>query len=345
MSEEKKAYSLAELSKLTGAILNGNPHSLVCGVADLYTATENDVSFFSVGASLEALHATRAGAIFVSQATPQATEHNFLVVDNASKAFQMAVKLFFITTPSAFIGEIHPTAVIHPSAKIAENVSIAPYVVIDQNVTIGKGTTIHPHVSIGPDVTIGEECLIYPHVTLREGTRLGNRVILQPGAVLGSCGFGYTQDRAGKSHKIEQLGTVAIEDDVEIGANSCIDRARFGVTKIGEGSKIDNQVQIAHNVHLGKHNIIAGQTGIAGSVITGDYVMTGGQSAINGHLKIASKTLIAARAGVTKAIGPGKFIGLPAIPADKYNRNAVTLKNIDKHLEKIKERLEKLEKE
>lgn len=338
-----RSYTIAELADLTGAIVNGNPHHEITGVADIYAATIKEASFFSSETPIEALHTTKAGVIFISQATPQTTDHNFLVVSDPSAAFQKVIKIFLKAPVSSFAGKIHPTAIIDPTAHIAEDVTIAPYVVIDSDVEIGKGTTICAGVSIGPAVIIGENCLIYPNVTLREGTRLGNRVIIQPGAVLGSCGFGYTQDREGKSHKIEQLGTVIIGDDVEIGANTTIDRARFGATEIGAGTKIDNQVQIAHNVRLGKHNIIVGQTGIAGSTSTGDHVMIGGQAAINGHLKIASKTLIAARAAVSKSIGPGKFNGVPAMPIQEYNRNAVFLRNIEKHLSDIKNRLCNLE--
>ena len=340
-----RSYTIAELADLTGAIVNGNPHHIITGVAELQTATESEASFFSQEAPLESLHASHAGVIFVSEATPQTTDHNFLIVDNASLAFQKVIKIFLKTPESSFArGEIHPTAVIDASVQLEEEVSIGPYVVIDRGVVIGRGTVIQAGAFIGAQVVIGQDCIIYPHVTVREGTRLGNRVIIQPGAVLGSCGFGYSQDKQGRSHKIEQLGNVIVEDDVEIGANTTIDRARFGSTKIGAGSKIDNQVQIGHNVQIGKHNIIVGQTGIAGSSTTGDYVMIGGQAGVGGHIKIAAKTLVAARAGVSKSIGPGKYNGLPAIPLKEYNRNAVFLRNIEKHLGELREEIESLKK-
>jgi UDP-3-O-[3-hydroxymyristoyl] glucosamine N-acyltransferase len=190
-------------------------------------------------------------------------------------------------------------------------------------------------------------CHFHPHVTVRERCEIGNCVILQPGAVIGSCGFGFTTDTKGRHTKLEQLGTVILEDHVEIGANTSIDRARFKSTRIGRGTKIDNLVQIGHNVHIGYDNIIVSQTGIAGSVKTGKNVVFGGQAGVVGHLEIADFVMVATRGGVSKSINqPGKYAGGPVMGLSEYNRQQVHLRKITdyvKQIEELKKRLSELE--
>ncbi|HSW70526.1 MAG TPA: UDP-3-O-(3-hydroxymyristoyl)glucosamine N-acyltransferase, partial [Gammaproteobacteria bacterium] len=193
-------------------------------------------------------------------------------------------------------------------------------------------------VFVGQETTIGEDCLLHPHSIVRERCTVGDRVILQPGAVVGSCGFGYVTNEKGAHVKLEQLGTVIIEDDVEIGANTTIARARFKITKVAKGSKIDNLVQIAHNVEIGPYNLIAAQTGIAGSAKTGKYVLMGGQAGVVGHLEIADGTMIATRGGVSKTLKTGgKYAGGPVMPLSEYNRQQVHLRKIHEYVEKIAE--------
>jgi UDP-3-O-[3-hydroxymyristoyl] glucosamine N-acyltransferase len=198
-------------------------------------------------------------------------------------------------------------------------------------------------------VSVGSGCLFYPHVIIREKCTIGNRVILQPGAVIGSCGFGFTTDALGKHTKLDQLGTVIIEDDVEVGANTTIDRARFKSTIIAKGTKIDNLVQIGHNVHIGPDNIIVSQTGIAGSTKTGKNNVFGGQTGIVGHLEIADYVMIATRGGVSKSIlKAGKYAGSPVMGLSEYNRQQVYLRKIETYIEQIETletRLQKLEEE
>jgi UDP-3-O-[3-hydroxymyristoyl] glucosamine N-acyltransferase len=226
-------------------------------------------------------------------------------------------------------------------------VTIGPHAVIDKGVTIGTGSTIGAGCYIGPYSSIGIDCQIHPHVTIRERCILGNRVILQPGVVIGGCGFGYLLDASGHHKKLNQLGTVILEDDVEIGSNSTIDRARFKETRISRGSKIDNLVQIGHGVIIGEDNIIIAQTGIAGSSKTGRHVVLAGHVAIAGHLTIADGVTIAGMSGITHSIQEaGRYGGIPAVPLSQYNRNAVHLRNIDKviaTLEQLKKRLSQLE--
>lgn len=249
-------------------------------------------------------------------------------------------------SPSGFKG-IHPSAVIHETAQLENSVTVGPHAVIDEDVKIGSGTFIGAGAYIGPQTTIGALCLIHPRVVIREGCQIGQRVIIQPGAVIGSCGFGYTTDKQGRHVKLNQVGNVVIEDDVEIGANTTIDRARFKSTKVSQGSKLDNLVQLGHGVELGAHNIIISQTGIAGSTSTGQYVVLAGQVAVAGHLHLSNGVTVAGKSGVTKSLPAGKYGGIPAVPLEEYNRNHVFLRNIERYIEQLKalaKRIESLEK-
>lgn len=319
------SYTLQELAEYTQAHLHGNPAHRITGVQSLEAATESDASFLSNLRYEKAMKQSLAGLIIVPLTQELQPEKNYLLSDDPSRTFQQLIELFSRAqlVASAFLG-IHKTAVIHESAKIEEGVTIGPYVTIDQGVSIGAKTHIHASCSIGPGVRLGSECILYPHVTIRERCQIGNRVVIQSGAVIGSCGFGFTTDKRGHHTKLNQVGNVVIEDDVEIGANATIDRARFQSTHIGEGTKIDNLVQIAHGVKIGKHNLIIAQTGIAGSTETGKHVILAGQVGVNGHIKIADNVIIAARSGVSKSIvKPGKYGGNPAMPLTEYNRMTV----------------------
>lgn len=335
------SYTLAELGAHCGAQLIGDPTTLISGVNTLDEATPTDASFLANSRYTEAMKTTNAGVICVTPHTPLPEGKNFLVSPDPSRTFQLIVELLLPTTPSGFIG-IHPSAVIHPSAILGANVTIGPHAVIDRNVKIGPNTHIGPNVSIGFEVEIGADCQIHPNCTIRERCYLGNRVILQPGSVIGSCGFGYTPDKLGRHVKLEQLGIVIIEDDVEIGANTTIDRSRFKATIIRKGAKIDNLVQIAHNVEVGEHNIIAAQTGIAGSVKTGKYVMLGGQVGVVGHVELEDHVLIATRGGVSKSLKAGKYRGSPAIPIAEYHRQEVHVRKLDEYIRRLKELEKKL---
>lgn len=342
----RKVFTLAELAEYTHSKLVGDPNYTIMNVADLESAEAQDASFLANPRYEKAMGQSRAGVVFVTPSTSPLPGRNFLVNENPSRAFQMTIEALRGTANelTGFEG-IHPTAVIHETSKIGKNVKIGPHVVIDKNVTIGDGTCIGAGCYIGPHVTIGQQCLLHPHVTIREECFIGNRVILQPGVVIGSCGFGYITDKQGHHIKLNQVGTVTIEDDVEIGANTTIDRSRFKTTLIKRGSKIDNLVQIGHGAIIGEHNIIVAQTGIAGSSETGKHVVIGGQAAVAGHIKICNGAMIAARAGVSKSITqPGKYGGLPAIPLTEHNRNSVYLRNIENYVKQLKELQEKIQK-
>ncbi len=341
----KKVLTLAELAQITGAAFSGDPLHEVTGVQPLEGASNQDVSFLSNMRYREAMLQSKAGVVCVDPTTPLTEGKNFLISDNPSRTFQMIVEIFFdpMAQKSGFEG-IHPTAVIHPSAQIDKTVSIGPYVVIDKDTTIGPGTQLMAFVSIGPGVAVGKDCLFYPHSVVRELCVVGDRVILQPGAVIGSCGFGYTTDKQGNHQKLEQVGNVVLEDDVEVGAHTAIDRARFKETRISKGTKIDNLVQIGHNAQIGPHNLIVSQTGLSGSCRTGSHVIFGGQAGVIGHVEIASGSMIATRGGVSKSLTkPGKYAGGPVVPLSDFNRREVQLRNIGEYVKRIEALEKKLE--
>lgn len=336
-----RKWTLAELSAYCGAQLIGDGGICISGVDTLEEATPEDASFLANPRYTEAMKKSRAGVICVDPKAELAPNKNYLVSADPCRAIQIIAELFLSSGSSGFTG-IHPSAIVHPSAQIGPNVTIGPHAVIDRNVKIGANTHIGPNTSIGYDVFIGSDCQIYPNCTIRERCQLHNRVILQPGAVIGSCGFGYTPDKQGRHIKLEQLGVVILEDDVEIGANTTIDRARFKATIIRKGSKIDNLVQIAHNVEVGEHNVIAAQTGIAGSSKTGKYVMLGGQVGIVGHIELEDQVMIATRGGVSKSLKAGKYRGSPAIPITEYHRQEVHIRKLEEYIKRLKELEKKL---
>lgn len=340
-------HTLEELAGLTQSQLIGPPDHIVNNVADLVSATPEDVSFLANPRYSQAMIGSKAGAIFIAPNVPLPPNRSFLIHPNPSEAFQMAIKIFH--GDKLIISDytdIHATAVIHPTADIGDNVTIGPHAVIDKDAKIGPGSIVCAGCYIGPGAIIGSDCILHPHAIVREFCRLGDRVVLQPGAVIGSCGFGFIQDAQGRHKKLEQLGYVEIGDDVEVGANATIDRARFKKTTIGRGTKIDNLVQIAHGVEIGEDSLIIAQTGIAGSTTIGNNVILAGQVAVAGHIKIADKVVVAGRSGITKSLDKaGRYGGLPAIPLNEYNRNLVKLRNIDAYISKMQElenRLDKL---
>ncbi len=337
MNPAVKTFTAGQLAALTEARLVGDADKQITGVETLDLAASGDASFLSNLKYHEAMLQSKAGLICMpSQMTPP-EGRTALLSENPSRTFQKIIELLFDApaNPSGFTG-IHSTAVIHPTAKIGKDVQIGPYVVIDQHATIGDETILHPFVSIGPRAAVGSHCTFYSHVAVRERCQIGNRVILQPGAVIGSCGFGYTTNAQGHHTKLEQLGIVIIEDDVEIGANTTIDRARFKATRISAGTKIDNLVQIGHNVVLGPHNIIVSQSGIAGSAKTGRNVVLGGQAGIVGHVDIADGVMIATRGGVSKSLKEtGKYAGGPVMTLAEHNRQQVHLRKIGEYVKRL----------
>jgi UDP-3-O-[3-hydroxymyristoyl] glucosamine N-acyltransferase len=348
-------FTLQQLAEATGSQLVGDPNHIITNISDLDSATSTDVSFLAKSplpnVSYEkAMLKSAAGAVFVSPDTELPSGRNFLIHMNPSQTFQKVVAWVYSEKirPSGFSEGVHPSAVVHESAKLGAGVVIGPNCVVDCGAEIGAGTKIGPCCSIGVDTKIGEGCLLYPNVVIRERCVVGNRVILQPGAVVGSCGYGYVPNEKGHHIKLEQLGDVVIEDDVEIGANTTIDRARFKTTRIRRGTKIDNLVQVAHGVDIGEDNLIIGQTGFAGSCKTGRHVIIAGQTGVNGHIEICDNVIIGAKSGVVKSIGsPGTYVGNPVQPVNEAFRQGLMLRKIESYVKRISElekRLDAMEK-
>lgn len=331
-----KSFTLKELAELTSSEVEGDPKYLISGIDELESATCFEVSFLDNPKYTNRMEKSQAGAIFVHPTSNRVEGRNYLLTVSPSLAFQKAINLFLPKITSSFSG-IHPTAVIHPSVKLGSDVTVGPHVVIEANCVIGNQTTIDGGAFLGPQVIVGNDCRLHANVVIREGSQLGNRVTIQPGAVIGSCGFGYFTDAKGTHHPLDQRGSVVIEDDVEIGANTTIDRARFKTTRISRGSKIDNLVQIAHGVTIGEDNLIVSQVGIAGSTKTGKNVVVGGQVGIIGHITLTDGVMLAARSAASKSLTkPGIYSGAPAIPIQEFNEQFVLLRNIKKLMARVK---------
>ncbi len=331
--------NLKEIAELIDAKLIGDPDFRITNIEELEHASQTDAAFLENSRYQKQAQQSQAGVIILQEALlPKNPVRNYLIHPFPSLAFQKLVEIFVPAMESGF-EILHPSSVIHSTAKLDPSVRVAPQAVIDQHVTIGMGTQIGAGVSIGPGVTIGENCLIHPKAVIREECQIGSRVIIQPGAVIGSCGFGYfTNPKTGKHTPLAQRGIVVIEDDVEIGANTTIDRARFKETRIHKGTKIDNLVQIAHQVSLGEDNMIVSQVGVAGSTKTGRNVVMGGQVGVAGHISIADGTILTARCAVSKTLDKaGTYYGQPAMVDKEFKEHFLALKRVGRMTKRFKE--------
>lgn len=308
----------------------------ITGLASVNEAEPGQITFYGNPKYLGALRATKAAAALVPNNFQEEVAVPTIRVENPTAAFAVIVEAFS-PPPIPFSPGIHPTAVIGAGAQIAEDASIQPYAVIEPGVTIGARTIVGAHCYVGHECSIGEDCHLHAHVSIRERCLIGNRVILHNGVVVGSDGFGYELIN-NKHTKIPQVGIVQIDDDVEVGANTTIDRARFGRTWIQAGTKIDNLVQIAHNITIGQHSILCAQVGISGSTKVGNYVTLAGQVGVNGHIQIGDGAIVTAKAGITKSVKPKEIlVGLPAKPMKDYKENYVLLQNISKLYQRVKD--------
>ena len=325
---------------MSGGELVGDTGLKITGAASLVEATAGEISFFANRKYVGLLRKTRASAVFVPPDFAEPISAAQIRVANPAKAFEQVV-LKLAPKPITFAPGVHPTGIVDPSAQLGERVSIQPHAVIEAGAKIGDDTIIGAGSYIGHEAVIGSACLIYPRVTIRERTRVGLRVIIHSGAVIGADGFGF-EVVDGRQKKLQQLGFVQIDDDVEIGANTTIDRARFGRTWIQEGVKIDNLVQIAHNVVIGKNSVIVAQTGISGSTRVGERVTMAGQVGIVGHVEIADGSVIAAQSGVSKSVPGGVWFGYPAGPIDEVKQQIAWIRSLGKLFARVKELEKKL---
>lgn len=327
-------FTLQEFASLSGGELLGDPGQEINGAASLAEAAAGEITFFANPRYLSLLRKSRASASFVPLDFSEKIKAAQIRVADPAKAFEQVV-LKFAPPPIAFPPGVHGSATIHPTAKLGVRVSIQPHVVVEAGAILGHDTIVAANSYIGHESVIGANCLIYPNVTIRERTRIGSRVIIHSGVVIGADGFGFAA-KDGKHAKVPQIGIVQIDDDVEIGANTTIDRARFGRTWIQEGAKIDNLVQVAHNVIIGKHSVVAAQTGIAGSVRIGQYVMIGGQVGIIGHIEIGDKTMIGAQSGISKNIDGGTWWATPAVPLNEAKQHLAFVRRLGKLFARVK---------
>jgi UDP-3-O-[3-hydroxymyristoyl] glucosamine N-acyltransferase len=303
---------LAQIASALGASLeNGSSDIEITGVAGIEEAGTGDLTFVANPKYAAAAHSTKASAVIVSEEFP-ALGTAMLRSKNPYLAFARAIALFHPARQCA--AGIHPSAVIHASVRIGEGAHIGPYVVIGEEVEIGKNAVLLAHVVIYPGVKIGDNLMAHAHAVIRERCRLGNNVLLQNGVVIGGDGFGFAKDEVGHWHKIPQPMPVVIEDDVEIQANTCIDRASVGETRISKGTKIDNLVQVGHGSHVGEHSLLASQVGLAGSTEVGNNVILTGQVGVVGHCKIGDGAIVTPQSGVAGDIPAGAIVsGAPAI--------------------------------
>ena len=332
------ALTLSELARwIDGDIVRGGLDLSLTGMAALDAAGPHDVSFLGNEKYYPQFLETRAAAVIVPRGVTDGPETTALIaVDNPTLAFSTVVR-HFAEISRAFTPGVHPMAAVDTTATLnPAKVRIHPGAVIMARATISDGSEIGPNAVVGEDAIIGADCLLMANTTVRERCVLGDRVILQPGAVIGSDGYGYEFSN-GRHIKIDQVGIVEIGNDVEIGANTTIDRARFGKTIIGEGTKIDNLVQIGHNCVIGKHCLIVALTGISGSTKLGDYVTVAGQVGTVGHITIGDKATLTARAGVTTSLPGGEiYAGNPAQPFRDEMKMRAHLRRIPKLLERVK---------
>lgn len=326
--------------------LRGEGELEVKGVAGLEEAGPDELSFLSNPKYVTKLKTSKAGAVILSPDAPEVSVP-VLISDNPYLAFARALELFY--QPPEAIPGIHPTAWIAESARLGEGCSIGAHVSIGEEVIIGDRAVLHPNVTIYPGAVIGDDFVAHSNSTVREYCRIGNRVILQNGAVIGADGFGFAPRQDRSYYKIVQSGIVVLEDDVEIGANSCVDRSTLGESRIGRGTKLDNLVQIGHGTTVGEHNVMAAQTGLAGSVKMGSFNVLAGQVGIAGHLSIGDGSVFTAQTGVARSVKDNSVLsGTPEMESGLWKKNYLLLQRFPELVKTVKlltKEVEKLKKE
>ncbi|MCU0785926.1 MAG: UDP-3-O-(3-hydroxymyristoyl)glucosamine N-acyltransferase [Verrucomicrobia bacterium] len=325
-------FSAAEVANHLQGKVVGNPSVILNSFAPAERAQAGDLTFAENEGFFAKAEQSAASAVIVSGEFKSARK-TLIQVSDARVAFAKALELFFpVPRPPA---GVHPTAVIAPTAKVDPTAHVGPYCVVGERVRIGARAVLHGGNHVGADCRLGDDVMLFPNVTLYPRTELGQRVRVHAGTVIGADGFGYVPDQ-GTHRKVPQIGNVIIGDDVEIGANVTIDRGALGPTVIGKGTKIDNLVQIAHNVEIGEHCLVVAQVGIAGSTKLGNYVVLAGQVGIAGHLKIGNQVTVAAQSGVMHNIPDGeKWFGYPAATNRDFKRQVVALRQLPGLLKRI----------
>ncbi len=337
--------TVAEIAKRLNGHIEGNPNAKISGISGIREARPGQLAFIAYPRYASAAAKTQATAVLADEKWSRPCSSILIRVKNPDQAFAETAK-WFAPPPVIRKPGIHPTAVIADHVNLGKDVSIGPYCVLEPGVKIGDHCVFSAFCYIGHETVIGNDCQFYSHVTTREYTQIGNHVIIHNGTVIGSDGFGYTEEGDTRK-KIPQIGIVVIGNDVEIGANATVDRARFGQTRIGNGVKIDNLVQIAHNVIIGDNCVLVSQAAVSGSTIIGDRTIMAGQAGIVGHVVIGSDVIIGAQAGITKDIPSGTYmLGSPAISYEKFGKihaHTMRLPALKEKILILEKRLAKLE--
>jgi UDP-3-O-[3-hydroxymyristoyl] glucosamine N-acyltransferase len=346
MTENNKTVS--ELAVVVGGTVDGDGGIIIRRVASLTSAKAGEISFVEDLKLLEEVRASLASCLLVPNDFPQLDGTCLIRVARPKLAFALVAEILY--PPNRSDASVHPSAVVATDAELGEGVFVDAHVRIGDNSKIGAGTQVFHGASVGDDVTIGRDCVIHPNVVLYRGVLLGDRVILHANVVIGADGFGYVPDQKNSLHKFPQIGTVVIGDDVEIGAGSCVDRGALGETRIGRGTKIDNLVQIAHNVKIGERVVIAAQTGISGSTVIEDDAIIGGQVGMGDHAHVKSGAIIGSKAGILpgKIVRKGVWWGIPVQPLEDYKRLNAHMNRLPQLREEVKElrrRVKELEEE
>lgn len=327
---------IQEIASLINGSIFGNDKIEIENVAKIEEAKPGELTFLYLSAYEKYFPTTKASAIIVKQNFNQTRDDiTYIAVESPEKAFFEIIRKYF--TPEFSLSGIDSTAFIHKDAKVGSNVAIGKNVVISAGCVVGDNTKIFHNTVIMENTQIGNNCLLHPNVSIRENCKVGNNVIIHSGTVVGSDGFGYSTDEKGVYHKIPQVGNVIIEDDVELGSNVSIDRAAIGSTVIKRGCKIDNLVQIAHNVVLGEDTVISAQTGISGSTKIGKHCILAGQAGLVGHIELGDNVVITAQSGVSKSIlKPGYYMGSPAMEIKAQQKMQAQIRFISDYAERIK---------
>lgn len=322
-------YRLADLAELVGGRVEGDPERIVETIRTLEAAGPADLSFLTSPRYRAQAAASRAGVLLVAPALAGAAGpgRDLLLVDDPGYA--LALLLARLHPVDRREAGVHPTAILEPGCAVDPAAHVGPYVVIGAGSRIAAGATIHAFVAIGRGCAVGEGAVLHPHAVLYDGTEVGAAVIVHAGVVLGADGFGYAT-HGGVHHKVPQVGRVVLEAEVEVGANSTIDRATLGETRIGAGTKVDNLVQVGHNVQVGRHSILCGQAGIAGSARLGDGVVLAGQAGVAGHIELGDRVQVAAKSAALTSVEAGKVVaGIPAVEIRKWRRQAALISRLE----------------
>ena len=344
-------FSAKQIAEYIQGVIEGDENATVHTFAKIEEGIPGAISFLSNPKYTHYIYDTQSSIVLVNKDfVPEKEVKTTLIrVDNAYESLAKLLNLYEMSKPKK-IG-VDPLAYIAPTAKIGQNVYIAPFACVADGAEVGDNTILHPHATVGTNAKVGSDCILYPHATVYHDCRVGNQCILHAGSVIGADGFGFAPSPEGYE-KIPQIGIAILEDNVEVGANTCIDRATMGATIIRKGVKLDNLIQIAHNVEVGSHTVMASQVGIAGSTKVGEWCMFGGQTGLAGHIKIGNKVNLGAQSGVPGSIKDGQnLIGTPPMELKGYFKSSAVFKklpdmyhelnNLKKELEELKKQLNK----